>query len=250
MKFVLLLTAVAMCAVGGLASAQNEAAKSAPNAAPVAGQTQSAPAPKAGGTAEEAAKPADSETAKPDLAKAQQIVNQVCAACHGGNGNSPSAVNPSLAGQPAEYITLQLAHFKAGVRVNPIMTAMAAPLSPDDMRSLGAYFSQQAPRITGAKSAELASTGQKLFRGGNAANGVPACAACHSPNGAGIPARYPRLGGQHADYTLAQLKAFKAGDRGMDKEGKDANGRIMAQIAGRMSEADMRAVAEYTAGLR
>ena len=245
MKFVLLLTAVAMCAVSGVGFAQGEAAKAGGGQTPAAQASQPAAA-----AAGEAAKSGEGEAGKPDLAKAQQIVNQVCAACHGGNGNSPSPANPSLAGQPAEYITLQLAHFKAGIRVNPIMTAMAAPLSPDDMKALGAYFSQQAARTTGAKSAELASTGQKIFRGGGTANGVPACAACHAANGAGIPARYPRLGGQHADYTLAQLKAFKAGERGMDKEGKDANGRIMAQIAGRMSEADMRAVAEYVAGLR
>jgi len=249
MKFVLLLTAVAMCAVSGLGFAQGEPAKAGANSG--GGQTPATQASQpAAAAAGEAAKSGEGEAGKPDLAKAQQIVNQVCAACHGGNGNSPSSANPSLAGQPAEYITLQLAHFKTGIRVNPIMTAMAAPLSPDDMKALGAYFSQQTARTTGAKSAELASTGQKIFRGGSTANGVPACSACHAANGAGIPARYPRLGGQHADYTLAQLKAFKAGERGMDKEGKDANGRIMVQIAGRMSEADMRAVAEYVAGLR
>lgn len=246
MKLVLLLAAVAMCTVSGLGSAQNEPAKSA--AAPAgAGQNQAA---QPASPAAEAGKSAEGEAAKPDLAKAQQIVSTVCAACHGGNGNSPSPANPSLAGQPADYITLQLAHFKAGIRVNPIMTAMAAPLSADDMKALGAYFSQQPARTTGAKDADLATVGRNLFRGGNATTGVPACAACHSPNGTGIPARYPRLGGQHADYTLAQLKSFKAGERGMDKEGKDVNGRIMAQIAGRMSEADMRAVAEYVAGLR
>ncbi|MGH8713728.1 MAG: c-type cytochrome [Casimicrobiaceae bacterium] len=186
---------------------------------------------------------------KPDLAKAEQIVKQVCAACHGADGNSPTPVNPSLAGQHADYIALQLAHFKSGLRNNAIMAGMAATLTPDDMRSLGAYFERQKPTGSAAKDAELAAAGRKLFRGGDAATRVPACGACHSPDGAGIPSRYPRVGGQHADYTLAQLRAFKAGERGADKEGKDVNGKIMAQIAGRMSEQEIAAVAQYAAGL-
>jgi cytochrome c553 len=192
---------------------------------------------------------AEETASKPDLAKAQQIVNQVCSACHGADGNSPSPANPNLAGQQADYIALQLAHFKSGVRSNPVMAGMAAALTPEDMRSLGAYFAQQKPKGSAAKEAELAAAGQKLFRGGDAASGVPACAACHAPDGAGIPSRYPRLGGQYADYTLTQLRAFKAGERGMDKEGKDINGRIMAQIAGRMNEQAIAAIAQYAAGL-
>ena len=186
---------------------------------------------------------------KPDLKKAQQITDTICAACHGADGNSPTPTNPSLAGQQAEYITLQLAHFKSGIRVNAVMAGMVANLTPEDMTALGAFFARQKPKGLAAKDAALVSAGQKLYRGGNASNALPACASCHSPTGVGIPARYPRLSGQHADYTFAQLQAFKSGSRGMDKEGKDVNGRVMAQIAGRMSEADMRAVAEYTAGL-
>ena len=186
---------------------------------------------------------------KPDLAKAQQLVNQVCSACHGADGNSLTPANPNLAGQQADYIALQLAHFKSGIRNNAVMAGMAAALTPEDMRSLGAYFAQQKPKGQAATDANLAVAGQKLFRGGDAASGVPACAACHSPDGAGIPSRYPRLGGQYADYTLAQLRAFKAGERGMDKEGKDVNGRIMAQIAGRMNEQAIAAAAQYAAGL-
>jgi cytochrome c553 len=197
-----------------------------------------------------AAELAQNESAKPDPAKVQQIVTQDCAGCHGAEGNSLSAANPSLAGQQAEYITLQLAHYKAGIRNNPVMMAMAAPLSPEDMKALGIFYSRQKTRVQGAKDPQLIAAGQKLFRGGNGASGVPACAACHAPNGAGVPARYPRLGGQYADYTVAQLKAFKAGERGMDKDGKDVNGKIMTQIASRMSERDMLAVAEYAAGLR
>ena len=194
--------------------------------------------------------PSGQRDGRPDLAKAQTIVKDVCSACHGADGNSATPVNPSVAGQPAEYITLQLAHFRSGLRVNPVMQAMAATLQPEDTRALGVYYSQQKPKGLGAKDAALATAGQKLFRGGDAAAGIPACAACHAPNGAGIPKNYPRLAGQHADYTLAQLKAFKAGERGLDKDGKDINGRIMATIAAKMSEAQMKAVAEYASGLR
>ena len=193
---------------------------------------------------------AEPPAAKPDLAKAQTLVNQVCAACHGADGNSQTALNPSLAGQPAAYIALQLAHFKSGVRANPVMKGMAAALTPEDMNSLGAYFSQQTPKPGAAKDAALVKAGQKLYRGGDATTGVPACAACHSPTGAGLPKNYPRLAGQHADYSYAQLKAFKAGERGADAEGKDVNGRIMVTIAGRMTDAQMKAAAEFTTGLQ
>ena len=193
--------------------------------------------------------PAAETAAKPDLAKAKQIADQICAACHGADGNSPSPANPSLAGQQAAYITLQLQHFKSGVRSNPVMAGMVATLSPEDMQALGIFFSQQKPKVAGIRDRELALVGQKLFRGGNVASGLPACASCHSPDGAGVPSRYPRLGGQHADYALAQLKAFKSGERGMDKAGKDTNGRVMAQIAAKLSEKEMQALAQYTSGL-
>ncbi|MDQ6619616.1 MAG: cytochrome c4 [Pseudomonadota bacterium] len=200
--------------------------------------------------AAEGASPANSATAKPDLDKARATATSVCAACHGADGNSVAPVNPSLAGMPPQYVTLQLAHFKAGIRNNPIMQSIAASLSPEDMMALGQYFSQQKPKGLAAKDSALAQAGQKLYRAGDAAAGVPACAACHAPDGAGIPKNYPRLSGQHGEYTLTQLKAFKAGERGNDKEGKDANGRIMGTIAARMNEVQMRALAEYTQGLR
>jgi cytochrome c553 len=186
---------------------------------------------------------------KPDLAKAQQIVNQVCAACHGADGNSPSPANPNLAGQGAQYITLQLEHFKSGVRNSAVMAGMVATLTPEDMRALGAYFAQQKPKASAAKDRNLVLTGQKVYRGGNAATGLPACSACHSPTGVGIPSRYPRLSGQHADYTYTQLKSFKAGERGNDKDGTDVNGKVMSQVATRMSDAEMQAAAQYAAGL-
>jgi len=190
---------------------------------------------------------AESAGGKPDLAKAQQIVTTVCAACHGADGNSPTPANPSLAGQQAQYITVQLMHFKSGVRINPVMAGMAANLTPEDRTGLGTYFAQQQPKGSAAKNRELVQAGQKIYRAGNSATGLPACAACHAPNGVGIPARYPRIGGQYADYLYAQLTAFKNGERGMDD--KDANGRVMAQIAGMMRDQEMRAVAEYAAGL-
>jgi len=188
--------------------------------------------------------------AKPDLAKAKQTAEQVCAACHGVDGNSISPAYPNLAGQQAAYITLQLDHFKNGIRNNPIMAPMAAMLSPEDMHALGIYFSEQKPKPMGAKDRDVALAGQKVFRGGNTGTGLPACSACHLPSGAGVPARYPRLSGQYADYALAQLKAFKAGERGMDKAGKDVNGRVMAQVAAHMSDEEMHAVTQYASGLR
>jgi len=192
----------------------------------------------------------ESAPAKIDLAKAQQTATQICAACHGPDGNSATSANPNLAGQHANYITVQLAHFKAGIRVNAIMQGMVANLSDDDMRSLGVYFSQQKPKGLTAKDPALVKVGQKIYRGGDQVKELPACAACHSPTGAGIPKNYPRVAGQYADYTYAQLKAFKAGDRGADKAGKDANGRIMSAIAEKMSDDQMKAVADYMAGLR
>ena len=197
--------------------------------------------------AAEEAKPA---AAAADPARAQQIVSQVCAACHGADGNSAASATPSLAGQPADYITLQLAHFKAGIRPSPVMQPLAAPLSDDDMRALGAYFAQQKPKGQSAKDATGVKLAQQLFRGGDAANAVPACASCHLANGAGIPKNFPRVAGQHADYAYAQLQAFKSGQRGNDKDGNDVNGRIMAAVAARLTDAQMKAVADYMAGLR
>jgi len=189
-------------------------------------------------------------TAQNDMERGRKIATEVCAACHGADGNSPTAVNPNIAGQHADYITLQLAHFKAGVRANAVMLGMATPLSADDMRAVGLYYSRQKPKGLAAKDIELVKAGQALWRGGDAATGVPACSACHSPTGAGIPKSYPRIAGQYADYTYAQLKAFRSGERGMDKDGKDANGRVMHGVVRAMTDAQMRAVAEYAAGLR
>ena len=181
--------------------------------------------------------------AQGDPAKAQQIVTQICAACHGTDGNSPLPTNPNLAGQYSDYLTNQLLSFKSGGRKSAVMGAIVASLTPDDMKNLGAYFGDKKPKLGGAKDRELVALGQKIYRGGNAATAVPACASCHTPDGAGIPSQFPRLAGQHAEYILAQLKAFRSGERA------DDNSKMMRAIAVKLSDQEMRAVAEYISGL-
>jgi cytochrome c553 len=186
---------------------------------------------------------------KVDPAKGQAIASQVCAACHGADGNSPTPANPKLAGQAPEYLEKQLLNFKAvqgkkPERDNAVMMGMAATLSADDVRNVAAYFAAQKPAGGASRSRELVFTGQKLYRGGNPVTGLPACAGCHGPNGAGVPAQYPRLAGQYAEYTLAQLKAFHDGQRANDTN------RMMRAIAGKMTDAEMQAVSDYIAGLR
>jgi len=176
-------------------------------------------------------------------AKAQTIVNQVCAACHGIDGNSPLPANPSLAGQHPEYLLKQLTEFKSGTRSNPVMAGMVANLTPDDMRNLAAYYASQIPKQMGAKDKELVAQGRQLYRGGNPSNGTAACAGCHSPDGAGIPAQYPRLASQHADYVAAQLKAFRAGDRANDPN------QMMRATAVKLTDKEIAALAEYISGL-
>lgn len=184
-----------------------------------------------------------------DAAKAQQIAGQVCAACHAADGNSVAAANPKIAGQIPEYLHKQLADFKGQggkkpVRESAIMTPMVANLSDADMKNLAAYYSGQQVKPAPASDKDLAALGQKLWRGGNAATGVPACAGCHGPAGAGIPAQYPRLSGQFSEYIAAQLRLFRDGARANDPNG------MMRGVAARMSEREIRAVAEYAAGLR
>ena len=186
---------------------------------------------------------------KGDASKAQPIVNQVCAACHATDGNSQIAQNPKLAGQIPEYLFKQLSNFKAtpgkkAERQNPVMAGMVANLSPDDMRNLAAYFAEQKPKLGAAKSKDLVALGQRIYRGGIANEGIPACAACHGPNGAGLPAEFPRLAGQHAEYIEAQLKAFRSGARANDPNSS------MRGVAGRLSDRDIQAVADYIDGLR
>ena len=179
-----------------------------------------------------------------DPAKAQQIVTQLCAACHGADGNSAIPANPNLARQIPEYTTKQLANFKSGERANAVMAGMVAALSPQDMASLGDYFWRQTAKPAVATSKEMALLGQSLYRGGNAATGVPACSGCHSPDGVGIPRQYPRLAGQHAEYTAAQLKAWRSGERANDPN------KMMRMIAARLSDREIQAVSEFIQGLR
>jgi len=182
---------------------------------------------------------------KADVAKGSQIASQVCAACHNADGNSVVAVNPKLAGQHPEYIAKQLADLKANkTRKNAVMMGFAGGMSADDMRNVAAYYAQQTPKDGTARSAQGAKLGEKIYRGGIAEKGVAACAGCHGPAGSGIPAQYPRLAGQWADYTKAQLVAFRAGERANDPAG------MMRGVAARMSDAEMAAVADYVAGLK
>jgi cytochrome c553 len=184
-----------------------------------------------------------------DAAKAQSIAAQVCAACHAADGNSIGPANPKIAGQVPEYLHKQLADFKAqggkkAARENAVMSGMVANLSEADMKNLAAYYSGQKLKPAAAADKELAALGQKLWRGGNAQTGVPACAGCHGPTGAGIPAQYPRVAGQYSEYLAAQLRAFKEGGRANDPNG------MMRGVAARLSEREIKAVAEYAAGLR
>jgi cytochrome c553 len=174
---------------------------------------------------------------------AEKIVTGVCAACHGVDGNSMITTNPKLAGQHPEYLVKQLTNFKSGERKNPVMSGMAATLSADDVANVAAYFSTQAVKPGSTKTNTAGSLGEKIYRAGNATNSLPACASCHGATGAGIPSQFPRLGGQHADYVVAQLKAFNTGERAND------NAKVMRMIAAKMSEADMAAVADYIQGL-
>lgn len=186
---------------------------------------------------------------KGDAAKGKVLASQTCAACHGADGNSQIAVNPKLAGQIPEYLHKQLSNFKAAAgkkaeRDNPVMAGMVANLSAEDMRNLAAYYAAQAAKTGTAKSRDLVALGQKIYRGGNAGKGVPACASCHGPNGAGMPAQYPRLAGQHAEYTEAQLKAFRTGERANDPN------TAMRGTTAKLSDREIQGVSDYIAGLR
>ena len=178
---------------------------------------------------------------KADLERGKQLATTVCAACHGAEGVSTAPANPHLAGQHAEYIAAQLAAFKSGARPSPIMAGMAAGLSPEDMASLGAWYQGQKPVAAAAKDKTLALRGQQVWRGGVKSTAVPACAGCHGAAGKGIPSQYPRLAGQHPDLTFGWLRAYATGTR---------THPVMSAIAVKLSDADMKAVSEYAAGLR
>lgn len=185
----------------------------------------------------------------PDLAKAKQTAEGICAGCHGADGNSAVPTNPKLADQHEEYLYKQLREFKSwdgkpAVRDNPVMGAMVAGLEDADMKALAVHFSSQELQPAVATNGDTAKRGQDIWRAGIASKGVPACAACHGPAGAGLPAQYPRLAGQFAEYTEAQLKAFRDGVR------KNDPNLMMQTIALKMTDVEIKAVSDYAAGLR
>jgi len=193
-------------------------------------------------SANTAAPEAPAKAAKPDLAKGEASFGAVCAGCHGVDGNSGTPANPKLAQQHPEYLVKQLQEFKSGKRANAIMSGMAAALSDDDMRNIAYWLSTKAAKPGFAKDKEAVVLGERIYRGGIADRLVPACAGCHSPNGAGIPAQYPRLSGQHAEYAAVQLTAFRDGVR--------KNNLTMTQVAAKLNDREIKALADYVAGLR
>jgi cytochrome c553 len=227
-----LLTAAALAvpAFSLFAQQQGQAGGDAKAAAPAAA---AAPAPAA-------AKPA--QPAKPDAALGDQKYAAICASCHGAGGNSGTPANPKLSQQHPEYIVKQLQEFKAGKRKSPIMQPFAAQLTDDDMRNIGAYLASQKAKPGFARDKELVTMGERIYRGGIPDRQIAACASCHSPNGSGMPSQFPRLSGQHADYTAAQLVGFRDGAR--------ANSVQMTQIASKLNDREIRAVSDYIAGLR
>ena len=186
---------------------------------------------------------------KGDPAKGQPIAAKVCAACHGPDGNSPLPVNPAIAGQHPGYLFKQLQNFKPeggkpAERPSPVMAAIVAGLSRDDMANLALYYGGQKANPRAARDAELTKLGQQIYRGGILKKNVAACASCHGPDGSGIPAQFPRLAGQHSQYTMDQLKAFRG-----DQRKNDPN-RMMRLVAEKLSDREITAVAEVIQGLR
>ena len=190
-----------------------------------------------------AAKAEPQKPAQPDLAKGEATFGGVCVACHGPDANSVIPVNPTLAQQHPEYLIKQITDFKSGARANPIMMGMASTLATDaDVRNVAYFLASKSAKPGTAKDKELAALGERIFRGGVMDRQIPACAGCHSPNGAGIPAQYPRLKGQMPDYTAAQLTAFRDGVR--------KNSLQMSQVAAKLNDREIKGLADYIAGLR
>jgi len=165
-----------------------------------------------------------------------------CVSCHGAAGNSTIAANPKLAGQPEAYLYKQLVNFTEPSRNQPVMTTYAKMLSDEEKKNIAAYLASQTQKPGAAKNKDTIDLGKKIYRGGIAEKQVPACASCHGPAGGGMPSMYPRVAGQHQDYTIATLNAFKAHAR--------KNSAEMSTIAGRLSDDEIKAVADYVAGLK
>lgn len=188
--------------------------------------------------------------AKPDAAIGEKLYTNGdpqrgvigCASCHGAEGKSAAGAWPKLAGQHSAYTIKQLKNYKDGTRANAIMAGMSAALTEQDMANIAAYLNKQTVSLGVAQNKETIGLGKQIYAGGIAEKGIPACAACHSPNGAGIPAQYPLLSGQWADYSMAQLGYFRDGTR--------KNNAAMTAIAAKLSDVEMKAVSDYMAGLR
>jgi len=186
---------------------------------------------------------------KADPLQAQKLVDQVCASCHAADGNSTLSVNPVLAGQHADYTLKQIMNFrsldgKPAERSNAVMAGMVASLSAGDIRNLAAYFEAQKRKPRAARDPDLAKLGQAIYRGGILARNVAACTGCHGPSGTGMPGQFPRLAGQFPEYTTAQLRAFRSGERTNDPN------RMMRVVAENLSDREIAALSEYIAGLR
>lgn len=207
---------------------------------------EAAPAPASGAASAPAAAAsaaiAPVSAAKPDPAKGEASFTAACVACHGVGGNSGTPTFPTLAQQHPEYLVKQLQDFKAGKRQNAIMQGFASALSEEDMRNIAYWVATSRAKPGFAKDKDLVALGERIYRGGVADRQIPACAGCHSPNGAGIPSQYPRLSGQHAEYTAAQLRAFRDGIR--------KNNAQMTGVAAKMNDREIQAVSDYIAGLR
>ncbi len=211
-----------LAALGGLASISSFAADPMPMAA-----TEKAPV----------------RSAKADIANGEVVFNgKSCAACHNADGNSAIPANPKLAQQHPEYLVKQLQEFKSGKRKSPVMAGMAAMLSDQEMRDVAWFLGSKPVKPGFAKEKDLVALGERIYRGGIGDRNVPACAGCHSPNGAGIPSQYPRLGGQHAEYTAAQLTSFRDGTR--------LNSVPMSGVAAKLNDREIKAVSDYIAGVR
>ncbi|MEO7852464.1 MAG: c-type cytochrome [Rubrivivax sp.] len=180
--------------------------------------------------------------AKADPAKGEAIATQVCSACHTINDSRGTPANPILQHQHPEYLAKQLADFKAGVRDNAIMKGFASTLSAEDMKNVAAFYATKVSKPGFAKNKDTLAMAEKIYRGGIADRKIPACAGCHSPTGSGIPSQYPRLGGQHSEYTEAQLVKFRSGER--------ANNLAMAGVAAKLNDREIKALADYITGLR
>lgn len=237
MKHSLLALACVTAAFSGCAA---ESAK--PGAASAATETKSAV------VAAPAAAPVAKAPVKGDPAKGKELAAGMCAACHGADGNSVIPANPVLAGQDYDYLLKQMKNFKAvdgkpAKRVSPVMNGMIAAYEVEQMKDMAAWFASQTPKGGVAKNRNTVEAGQKLYRAGDAEKGIPACASCHGPTGAGLPTQFPRVSGQHAEYAEAQLKAFRDGTRANDPN------KMMRAIAMKMTDPEIKAVADYMAGL-